>query len=1632
VVEVRLQTRHLGWQTDDLLVVGETSPGVTRQLAIQAKRTFTISAADEECVKTICGMWDDFSATDRFDKGRDRLAVATLHGTRSLLGSFGSLLDCARSAIDQADFERRVGLSSYLSQKARDQNETLKAILDKHVEGELDAQLYWEFLRVFNVLSLDLGTSTSSTEALVLSLLAHVARGPGDPKAIAQATWVRLLEVASEGRQSAKTYRRESLPTELVEQHEVVPRREERARLELVAHGRTVRDSIRSTIGGAYLLDRSPQVATLLDQLDEHRVVVVFGTAGSGKSALVKVLLEHIDTERPVLAFQAVEFATAHINETLARTQTALNAEALLALLAAHDRTVVFVDGVERLLEHSVRDAFTHLMQIAARTPTLRLLLTCREYSLETVRSALLTLPGLAHTVLEVPPVSDDELDTLAEQVQSLAPPLSDPHMRSFLRTLYLLDMASRLQWSNETLPQDVRAFREVCWRQLVRDDDHPAVAMPRRREIAFMEVARLRATELRPFVRPQTDDHEALRALEEEALLERSPESSSLFAPAHDVLEDWAILHWLDEVQSAVDDRAGALSEAVGGLPAVRRGLRRWLTERLDMDASATTDFILGVSARADLSQHFRDDCIVAALLSNAASDFVAGCRDRIAAGDTSLLKQVVHLLRVACKATPQWLPASGAPSMFLVPTGPAWAPMLELLAESMPSAAGEEALLALGMVDDWSKQISITMPSPPGADSAGHIVSHLLRLFEGYGYDDPRKRALEVLLKIPRHAAAFGDLAARALADDWQDRGAREFSNLVLSTFSSASASRDFPDTVIGILRARLIIHDATLRRYTPSTLDVAECFGIRKGGISDYFPASALQGPFLALLRHHPQKAVAFIIELLNHAGDWYGNQRGRGHDLEPAVRVTLEVPWEGPSEQWLNGRLFALYRAMTVGPHSLQSAAMALESWLLDMAKREGFDLESWLLHILRQSNNVMATGVVVSLCIAYPDRAGRAAIAVLSCREVIALDRQRVANEQMHSVEFMAGLNPSHRVYEEERRSANALPHRRQDLEHLAVKLQLTDMRGDVWALLDRYRAALTDAPDQDDLVWRLALHRMDIRGYGPVVPPAAADETSGEGVGRAYLGPRGLEPEVQELVDSSSERWSEFNRHLRLTNAANAAWERMGGNEALEWRTLLSDARACAAEGGPLEPYLGGGPGIVAAVSIRDHLPDLSPAELEWCAGVVVNALAEADEADDLSKYSHMFGPDRAAAAVAAILVAKAPQALKSDPTDLLLRALTHPVEEVADYAFAGAGAFLGAEQRDLILRCAAAAVVETSRREAQRSAEYERSRGESPPKHSATDPIRQAVRAVLIGSIEAARAVIGTVAFDSWEGRRAARHVCKLLGRRKEWSESRAFFKAAAGWLAKTWKAGRSSRSHGQRDFHAEADLSREIARFALNLPEVEALSLVAPLIDLVLDEPREVADFVHELILGADGGGGDSFWPLWQGFAESTVSAPWIARLDREQPYEAPLISRLFLITYWKEGVKHWERLDGEAHRVHSLAQRLPPSAVCVEVYARFLYTIGQQSLPEAFEVIDSVLRRGDAVRVVSESEASFYVESLLGRFVYGQPQRLKTDPGLRAAVLRVLDVLVSAGSSAAYRMRDDFVTPMRLGNS
>jgi hypothetical protein len=71
------------------------------------------------------------------------------------------------------------------------------------------------------------------------------------------------------------------------------------------------------------------------------------------------------------------------------------------------------------------------------------------------------------------------------------------------------------------------------------------------------------------------------------------------------------------------------------------------------------------------------------------------------------------------------------------------------------------------------------------------------------------------------------------------------------------------------------------------------------------------------------------------------------------------------------------------------------------------------------------------------------------------------------------------------------------------------------------------------------------------------------------------------------------------------------------------------------------------------------------------------------------------------------------------------------------------------------------------------------------------------------------------------------------------------------------------------------------------------------------------------------------------------------------------------------------------------------------------RFLYHIGQQSLPAAFVRIGDKLKSGNADVLLKKRNTVFMLEVLLQRHVYGRPLELKKDRGIRDAVIAILDI-------------------------
>jgi hypothetical protein len=1649
VAAVHFQTEHLGWKTDDFLIIGECGgAGKSRKLAGQVKRSFAVSATDEDCKAAIEDFWRDFRSAGRFSPDCDRFALVVQRGSNTLLKDFTALLDCARVSRDGAEFEQGLRTEGFISAKAVAYCNELRKIIGTHESGDVSAAEIWPFLRVLHVIHLDLYTSTAQTEAQMKTLLAYTT-AETDGRSVADASWNELLALAAQGMGAAASFRRNDLPEALRNRHAGSGGLEQSTLRTLSEHTAPILRGIHSMIGGTFHLARAAIVQKVLQQLESHQIVLLSGPAGSGKSVIAKDALALISLDYFTFGFRAEELAQAHFDATLQSAKIPANNVAVQALLASQDRKVILIDSVERLLEKSTRDAFGDLLGLTLADKSLRILVTCRDYSTDLVRDCLLASFGIGHFVIDVPQLSDPELSEIETVHPALKRPLADNVLRRILRNPYILDKALQIPWEPDlALPQSVHEFRRLFWQQIVRADQNMANGMPQRREVTFEAIALRRARALTVYVLCADLDVVAIESLRRDSLLVSSETSPSLTGLAHDVLEDWAILLWIEKEHVVQGGSFRQLAASIGPHPAIRRAYRTWVAELLDRDANAADQLFQAAVMDTGVLSHFRDDTLVSLLRAPTSAILLERNSAQLLANSLELFRRVIHLLRVACVTAPSWLPPSRTHvSLFNVPAGSAWAAVLRLVEAHKPAFAPEDALLLLGLIEDWARGVTYWLPYPAGAEAAAAIAHWLLPGYSADRDDSPGKRIMKVIAKIPLAAPAQFETLMRG-GDDEENRTTEEFRDLISSGMDGTAAGRDVPDILIEAAKDYLLCDEEYLRnedRFYGSSLDLELTFGLKEGLRHNYFPASALRGPWIQLLRSHPDKGIEFFLQVFNHSADWYAHPRVN-ESIEAPVETELTFADGTTRRLWMNGRLWGWYRGITVGPYVLQSLLMAFERWLLEYAKTYPNKLDATLTHILRGSDNAALTAVVASVATAYPHASGEALLVLLSSPLCIRIDKHRLATD-MRTPSVFSGLLPTraeNQIYDEERKQADGLPHRRQDLEHAMTTLQFGPLAPRVHQILDRHRDALPAAEQQTDdhRTWRLAIHRMDIRQYtvtevevpAPEEAPGADEQQGTRRMLRLDLN----EPEedVKEMAAASSARFDAMNARLGLQMWAYKVFNRDHAScDPSLWRQRLLEAQAPDSEEdspttGP--DMAAGGPGTGAAICIRDHWEEISASEQGWCIDrVCVEVMAHADEWNDTARVQRYdIAADRPSAWVLPLLLGKTlTQEQRSKVEIGLAAALTHPVHEVRWYSIWGIAEQLWAIDRTLALRSVNALAMEAAQIQEKWRVEekrpYNKRREMSSIAAEAAANVRQAfwkANGIAADSYE-------MLDVNDWFGTDANSKALTILSRVPNDDMAVAAFARASGTLVAWWDSDHDRR-HGERrerDHDAEAAIMQRLEDFLLRTSVVAAQSILEPILGATDRHTQEVPMIIRGLTAAEDRHSNTpQFWLVWNLFADRIRKVGWLSGLDGRYSPGDGVISAIFLGSGWKDEVRHWKSLEGYAHHVHKLFEELPATATVLEDYVRFLYHIGEQSLPGAFVLVSKQIHIGDSRRMLGNSNTMFMLEVLLQRNVYGKPLELKRELTVRDAVLALLDLLVENGSSAAFRMRDDFVTP------
>jgi hypothetical protein len=1727
VAVVHFQTERLGWNTDDFLVEVDVGLGPVRRMAGQVKLSFTVSAADEECSKAITDFWKDYKNPSIFDRTRDCFVLVVQRGSKVLLDHLGGLLDAARAANSAEDFAARLERKGLVHATVRKYHEEIKTIVAATAGPRPPAADIWEFVRTIHLLALDLGTSTAHAESSARSILALTARSP-DQVSAAAASWNSLVVLASGAMPQAATFQREDLPSDLVALHEAIGAGARDAVTALEQHSAVVHNGICTTLGSSLHLPRPELSAAVHQGLVRARVVLISGPSGSGKSA---VAADCIASAKGTFcfSFRAEEFANAHLDDSLQRAQIPANAETLRALMAGQGRVLFHIESVERLLEASQRNAFADLLALVTSEPNWQLVLTCRDYSLDLVRSAFLAPKDLEHHVVEVPPLDEASLTMASTTYEGLKVPLDDPALKALLTNPYYLNAALRIDWSaGANLPAGAREFRSRFWRDVVRMDQDRAAGMPHRRHQAFVEVAVRRARELRAWVPCGDLDQEALSALQRESLVVQSTANPALWAPAHDVLEDWAILTALDEDYAAHEDSVRGMALIVDGYPALRRTLRRWIAEFQLQGDGGDRAFEMAVAGDG-LAPWLRDDILAALLGSEGAGDLLSRRGAALFRDECALLTRIIHLIRVACVRTPAW--ADGLNYAVLEPTGTSWAALAEIVAANVQRLSAKQMPQVLGFVEDWAKGVSIWRPHPPGEAAVVTIAHVLADHFDSYNTRDQQRRALSVIAKCPSaDTAGLRRLLGLGENPADQDRDAairsREFREQVLTGLDGNLIAMQQPDVVIEACRSFFLLgeQDEDEERYRGYLLELEHIFGLDSVTNHAFFPASAYHGPYLALLRWHRQKGLEFVVDIVNHCYDSYVADRP-GDRLEPTVEVITTRPDGVCVEYHANQRFYELYRGtMTVGPEWLQTLLMAMELALFELADTNSANLDAWLLWLLSKTNCAAVAGVVASVAVAHPRSAPKTILTLITCREYVMLDRVRMAKESRSlSAVFDTFPNADRQLFVDERKKSDQLPHRKHDLEWAALLLQLGPEAPQVQAILDAHLAALPplDAQSQEDKSWRFALHRMDLRKYTPEVRSAhggepaeaagsdrkegdaaiaeaesSADPSSGAVIA---LVPNELDTDLAEMSRKTGIEMAEVGDRMGLWMWGQKAYERNSDVDPSEWRQRLQQASTQKPNSWPM---LGeSGPAFVAAVCVRDHWSELDETQRSWCVEVVSSIVEAGDE--DWSERGQasqgmMDGGGACANALAFILAQEYGSQPASRAASAFSVALTHPSRWMRWHAARAVAEHPTAQGREVVWHCVNAVAFHGTLTQERLGHGSRRMEGEEEWERMQR-AVAVEVRGRFLRSLETVAAgqsadggsrqgfntennlvsrvpasgiatkmwgpirrwfvsrcqvedpsispsplpsadqptlpadAFGSMDLSTWHGADAAALSLAMLARSGADQDAVAAHARLASTLVAWWDQEAKDRHSdpGHRRSHETVlELTKLIARYAHGCAPSDAEEVLAPILSAVDTHPDKAEDVLQEVIFEEDRvRSATNFWHIWRLFAARMESAAWLPRMDDRYSSANSLVRAVFLCSWWKDDARHWTPLEGHAHLLGELLLRLPTSPLALESYVRFLYRVGRRSIPTAFVTVAEYVKR-DPASVLSVSNTVFMLEVVLREWVYGHPAELKRDPRLRESVLSLLDGLVEAGSSASFRMRDDFVTPLREG--
>ncbi|MFW2502367.1 AVAST type 4 anti-phage nuclease Avs4 [Clostridium diolis] len=957
-------------------------------------------------------------------------------------------------------------------------------------------------------------------------------------------------------------------------------------------------------------IDRSYILNDIEDNFNQKDVIVISGSGGVGKTAVIKSYYKYLNGTVPFYIFKATEFNLKNINELFKDSYFS-------DFIEAHkyeETKIVVIDSAEKLLELANTEPAKEFIGTLSRNDW-KIIFTTRNNYLEDLNYQFIEVYKITPVNLCIRNLLYTELVELSEKYHFQL--TKDSKLLELIQTPFYLNEYLKEFKNNKSL--DYLNFKKKLWNSVVKK------AKPIR-EQSFLEVAFQRANTGQFFVKPSLE-YPVLNELVQCGIL--GHEISGYFI-THDIYEEWALEKIIDSEFFIKESNFEFFNKIGKSLP-IRRSFRKWLSEKLSFNDEIAALFIEEVIESQEIDHFWKDEILVAILLSKYSHVFFEIFKEKLLENDLELLKRISFLLRIACKEVDNSIIKKlGINDIYSIPIerlltkpkGEGWKCLIKFVYSNLGSVGIKNISFMLPIIYEWNSKFNKGNTTKESSIIALRYYQLGIEDYRYFTYkEDEKDNLFATILKGSSEIKnELFNIFTEVIRNRWNSHR-DPYYDLVKAALKkweyNIQLIKVLPEYILKLANLYWIKEKKNTNIYR-AYMEIEEDFELSDR--LDYNPSSSIQTPIYWLLQVRFKETIDFILSFTNRS---IRNFSTSNFGKREVSKIRIYLGENKYNEQYIDNRIWNIYRGTQGGADVLESIHMALERFMLESGKDINSNvLEQWLFYFLENTESASITALVISIVLAYPDKTFNVAKVLFQNKELFFYDQHRFALDQTAKINFSFGygLDYKNKIHEDERIKSCDDKHRKKSLKDLALWYQLfksndisekivRDRQKVIYEIIDNHYEELESHIDLNNKQWRIFLAQMDGRRMDSSI------EKNKNGV-IVKISPK-FEGDLLEFKESEIRKLNKQTEHIRLNlwssykmknNPKYKNYNEYCENPSLvieEVKKVLEKLKIATPETDCF--YKNSIPGDACSVLIRDYYNQLTQEERKFCKEVIIS-----------------------------------------------------------------------------------------------------------------------------------------------------------------------------------------------------------------------------------------------------------------------------------------------------------------------------------------------------------------------------------------------------------------------------------------